>query len=103
MKRAMMMSPEDNVVTALADFEVGDSAAVVSKSQDLVRELSVLGPIPFGHKLALGRIEKGAHIIKYGEVIGVASLDIEQGHHVHVHNVDSTRISMPKAVREGEG
>ena len=103
MKRAMIMNPKDNVVTALAQFQEGDTATVLSKSQDVVQELPVRGSVPYGHKLALGRIEKGARIIKYGEVIGVASRDIGPGQHVHIQNVDSTRISMPRAVREREG
>lgn len=48
-------------------------------------------PIPFGHKLALGKIEKRKAVIKYGEEIGRAIEDIDAGQHVHIHNVESLR------------
>jgi altronate dehydratase small subunit len=52
----------------------------------------VLGhDIPFGHKFALRPIPMGGSVIKYGEIIGVASQSIAPGDHVHVHNVDGTR------------
>lgn len=42
--------------------------------------------VPFGHKIALKPIVKGAEIYKYGVVTAHATADIEQGEHVHVHN-----------------
>ena len=42
-------------------------------------------------KLALCRIQKGEPVVKYGEWIGIAACDIEQGMHVHVHNVWNTK------------
>jgi altronate dehydratase small subunit len=103
MKRAIMMNPKDNVVTALASLSAGDVATVVSRSQEVLQELSVPSLIPFGHKVAVEKIRMGTSIIKYGEVIGVAMQDIDRGQHVHVHNVESTRIKMPRAIREREG
>ena len=43
--------------------------------------------VPFGHKIALAPIAQGAAVIKYGVVIGHATQPIQQGEHVHVHNV----------------
>jgi len=102
MKKAIVMNPKDNVATALDDLKAGDKITVVSSAQEVVKEVTVTKPIPFGHKLALNEISKGAEVIKYGEIIGRASQDISLGDHVHVHNVDSARIPMPKAVREQE-
>lgn len=45
--------------------------------------------IPAGHKYALREIKKGEYIVKYGEIIGRATADIEQGEWVHTHNVKS--------------
>lgn len=42
--------------------------------------------IPFGHKAALVDIKAGESIVKYGVVIGIATENIDQGVHVHVHN-----------------
>ncbi|MDW5377769.1 altronate dehydratase family protein [Halomonas sp. HP20-15] len=43
--------------------------------------------IAAGHKVALAAIARGDTIIKYGQVIGQASVDIAIGEHVHTHNV----------------
>jgi len=48
--------------------------------------------IEIGHKIAIKSIEKGNHIIKYGEKIGITKQDIEKGSHVHIHNVASIRL-----------
>ena len=48
--------------------------------------------IPMGHKFALAAIPLDGHVLKYGEVIGVAIRDIPAGGHVHVHNVLSARL-----------
>ena len=47
--------------------------------------------ISYAHKFARQFIPKGADVKKYGEVIGIATDDIQPGMHVHVHNVDSKR------------
>jgi len=49
-------------------------------------------PVPLGHKLALTDIAAGQQIIEYGQPVGVATRDIRQGDHVHVHNVRSARL-----------
>ncbi len=43
------------------------------------------------HKLATRAIEKGEPVVKYGEHIGVATEQIPEGAHVHVHNVESMK------------
>ena len=79
------MSPADNVATALRPLEPG--ARVVIDDVDV----TVASPIPFGHKVALAPIAAGAPVLKYGEAIGLARVDIAPGDHVHTHNVDSQR------------
>ena len=48
--------------------------------------------VPLGHKLALTDIAAGREIIEYGQPVGIATRDIRQGDHVHVHNVRSARL-----------
>ena len=103
MKRAIMMDPRDDVATALDDLGAGDRVTVVSAAQEVVKEVVTTKAIPFGHKVALDKIDKGAKVIKYGEVIGVASQDIDPGDHAHIHNVDSNRMQMPKVWYRKEG
>ncbi len=45
--------------------------------------------IPAGHKYALRSISKGEYVIKYGEIIGRATQNIEKDEWVHTHNVKS--------------
>ncbi len=100
MKKALQMHPADNVATVLANLSKGEIVQVVSAAQESLQILEASKDIPFGHKIALSQIEQGGKIIKYGEVIGIASKLIQAGDHVHIHNVESARIQMPKAVRE---
>ncbi|HEY1214628.1 MAG TPA: UxaA family hydrolase [Bryobacteraceae bacterium] len=84
-----MMKPHDSVAVALSDIPAGTELTVVSQGQTYTIELQE--PIEFGHKFAVRTIRKGEDILKYGEVIGVASADIAPGQHVHVHNLDGKR------------
>lgn len=45
--------------------------------------------IPAGHKYALREIKTGEYVVKYGEIIGRATSDIQEGEWVHTHNVRS--------------
>jgi len=47
--------------------------------------------IPFGHKFSLAEIKPNDPVIKYGEVIGLATAPIAPGDYVHVHNIASAR------------
>lgn len=84
-----MINPKDNVATLLSDAEKDDFIRVRLGEQS--REEQIKEAIRFGHKCALHKIPKGENVVKYGEVIGRATRDIPQGHHVHVHNVESLR------------
>ena len=42
---------------------------------------------PAGHKIATARIEKGAPVRKYGQIIGQATADVQPGEWVHSHNL----------------
>lgn len=69
----LRLSPEDNVVTAIAPLDVGQEGATQM--------------IPRGHKMAVNDIPKGAAVRKYAQVIGYAAEDIGSGAHVHSHNL----------------
>jgi len=87
-----MMDPKDNVATLLSDVEAGAIVTVTSAGGDVVKEVEAAQSIPFGHKIAVARIERKERVLKYGEVIGEATEPIEEGEHVHVHNVKSLRV-----------
>jgi altronate dehydratase len=87
MKRAITLSEKDNVAVALEEILEGEDVEVTIRGEKII--LKALNNIPFGHKISLRRIRRGEKIIKYGEPIGEAVTDIEQGEHVHVHNIKS--------------
>jgi altronate dehydratase small subunit len=88
---ALKVGEADNVATVFAqDVKAGDEIEVRDKKGNTCL-MKAKTAIPYGHKIALCPIAKGQDIMKYGERIGVASKDIEEGCHVHIHNLDSMR------------
>lgn len=89
MRRIVVLNDADNVATSLVPLEARSRIEVESGGER--RTVTVLDPIPFGHKVALRSLAPGDDVLKYGEVIGRASEPIEPGQWVHVHNVESLR------------
>jgi altronate dehydratase small subunit len=86
----LKLHSKDNVATALDAMGKG-SKAVVSGDDGRTETIELLEDIPFAFKFATQDISPGAPIIKYGELIGVASVAIKAGSLVHIHNVEGTR------------
>jgi altronate dehydratase len=85
MKPVLVISSRDNVATALTRLEAGQPIDVDG------RRLTPRQSIPSGHKVAIADIAAGHEVIKYGSPIGIATASIQEGDHVHTHNVASTR------------
>ena len=70
---------DDNVIVTLTDLNAG---AVLA-------ELPIPLPaaVPRGHKIAVRPVPIGANVIRYGQIIGAATVDIQPGDHVHTHNL----------------
>ena len=85
-QRAFVISPQDNVATALEDLKPG---GVRLLGDAALPETEAAGDIPKGHKLSLREISEGEKIIKYGVVIGQATEGIPAGAWVHLHNIRS--------------
>ena len=88
-KKAILIDQKDNVATALCQLEKGDS--VQAGIEDYTVNTILLQDIPLGHKFALKDIQRGEAVVKYGETIGLATRQIRQGGHVHIHNVESQK------------
>lgn len=73
----LRLHPDDNVDIALADLPAGAE----------VPGYRVAEPVKRGHKIANRAIAAGQNILRYGQIIGAATVDIAQGAHVHVHNL----------------
>ena len=79
----IIMNPDDNCATILEDILKG--------SQIKIRESSIITKqnIHLGHKIALEDIRKGDLVKKYGQIIGIATVDIKRGDWIHTHNLTS--------------
>ena len=81
----------DLVGVAVRDLEPGPVQGGYLSGPERI-SVRLTEAIPLGHKLALADIAAGQQIIEYGQPVGVATRDIGQGDHVHVHNVRSARL-----------
>jgi altronate dehydratase small subunit len=86
---ALVVHPDDDVGVALRDVAADETVDV--RMCGAIRRMSMVQAIKLGHKFALHALAAGTPIRKYGETIGVATVDIAQGEHVHVHNLASRR------------
>jgi LDH2 family malate/lactate/ureidoglycolate dehydrogenase len=89
--RAILLQPDDDVAAVLeAVTRDGVIAVTLGTSGKTVSELTVRQEIPFGHKVAIRDVVKGKPVHRYGFPIGIATIDIKPGEHVHSHNMRST-------------
>ena len=70
---------QDNIVIALQNLEAG------SRPDGL--NVDLREAVARGHKIAVSPIPAGKNVLRYGQIIGQATRDIEPGEHVHVHNL----------------
>jgi altronate dehydratase small subunit len=92
MKKAIQLDDKDNVATVTDDVSKGEMVEVLNPLGEVILDAKPVEDIMFGHKLALRRLGRGEEIVKYGEVIGVASQPIMVGEWVHTHNAESGRL-----------
>jgi altronate dehydratase len=69
----------DNVVIALADLAAGATPEGLGGA--------LAGPVPRGHKIAARAIAAGERVVRYGQIIGQATVDIPAFSHIHSHNL----------------
>ncbi len=91
-KKAIQIDEKDNVATTTSEVDAGEELEVINPNGKVILKPKISEFIPFGHKLAIRPIPKDGNIIKYGEIIGVATRPIESGAWVNTHNVGSTRM-----------
>ncbi|KJZ32768.1 galactarate dehydratase, partial [Paracoccus sp. S4493] len=75
---AIRLHDRDNIMVALIALAPGaplDAGCAATEA------------IPAGHKVAIRPIAPGEPVLKYGQVIGIATRPIAAGAHVHVQNL----------------
>lgn len=88
-KELVIMSEEDNI--AIIKDAVSPGQQIVIQHGEPEHVITVKDEIPFGFKIALRDIARAETVYKYGEPIGIASMDIQAGQMVHVHNMEGLR------------
>jgi altronate hydrolase len=78
----LRLHPADDVAVARDAIAAG---SLLAGPEGVLRAAD---DVPAGHKIALHAVGQGAPVRKYGQVIGVATVAIAAGQHVHVHNLD---------------
>jgi hypothetical protein len=96
MAKAIQIDDSDNVATVTSELSKGEQVVVLSPKGEILLGFNVRGEIPFGHKIALVNFSIGDEIIKYGEVIGIATTNIQVGAWLHTHNAESVRVPTSK-------
>lgn len=77
----LKINDNDNVIIAVTNLETGQ---VINDNNS---EFTLVENIRRGHKIAVNDIKMGENIIKYGYVIGSATVDIKKGQWIHTHNL----------------
>jgi altronate dehydratase small subunit len=95
-KKAIQIDGRDNVATVTSEVEEGEAVEVLSPEGEVLVKPKVVDDVPFGHKIALRGLGKGEEVVKYGEVIGVASENIGLGAWVHTYNLESVKVPTSK-------
>lgn len=86
---AIVLDLRDNVATAVKPLKSGQQVNINVNGERVT--LVINEDVPFGHKFAIKTIAKGEEVIKYGEVIGIATQKIQRGCYVHIHNIIGRR------------
>jgi len=84
---SILLNEKDNVITTVVALKQGEKAFYFK--EDRLISIEAQSDIPSYHKIALKNFSKGDLIIKYGEIIGMSMIEIEQGTLVDHKNIES--------------
>ncbi len=87
--KLVLMSARDNVAVTRTFLGAGETLRAGGA------ELTMIEDIPAGHKVAIAPIAAGEKVLRYGEAIGLASVAIPAGAHVHTGNISYQELSPP--------
>lgn len=75
----ILLNDADNVAVARRDIAPGEGVGQAG--------IVAVDAVPSGHKVAIRAIAPGEEVVKYGQHIGIATVAIAPGQHVHLQNV----------------
>jgi altronate hydrolase len=75
--KTLLLNPADNIAVALSNIDVGI---------DTPQGVKTTKRVPRGHKFTVRPVKGGEAIVKFGQVIGFAKMDLPSGEWVHEHN-----------------
>ena len=81
-----------NIIKLNEKDNIGIAPMDIPADVDLNLGIKTINNIPYGHKISLTNIKKGAFIFKYGQKICISLNNIEKGEHVHTHNLAFTEF-----------
>lgn len=81
----LIMHDTDNVALMREPAKAGDII-------QLAPEIIASTDLPAMHKVALEAIAAGEAVRRYGQIIGLATIEIKAGDHVHSHNLTSAPV-----------
>jgi altronate hydrolase len=83
MSSTLRLHPDDDVVIAKLRLAAG------TRVETDAGPIALAADIPAGHKIATRARAAGEPVHRYGQVIGVATVPIAPGEHVHRHNLEA--------------
>src|SRR5579871_4146758 len=89
-RKALKISPEDNVAVALVDLRAGETVSVAGN------KWTVETPVGAKQKFALRELRPHDLVIMYGVVVGEASERIPEGAALSTSNVSHQRAPLTK-------
>ncbi|QEI14094.1 UxaA family hydrolase [Cellvibrio japonicus] len=92
----ILLHPTDNVLICVSPIHAGD--AIVIDGTTLVAPMA----ISVGHKVARLSMSPGDKVLRYGAPIGSITEPVNQGEHVHMHNMKSDYIPSHTRSRQSQ-
>ena len=86
---SLLLHPDDDVAVTTRDLPAG------TRVRTTAGEITLPAAVARGHKLAVRTLRAGSAVKKYGQSIGLATVDITAGEHVHVHNLGMGSTARP--------
>lgn len=94
---ALRLTDDDNVATVLRDIGPGETITV--RAGATILSVTAQEAVPLCHKICLVPIGADEAVVKYGQCIGSATVNLVPGRHVHVETMRSNRARLSSGSR----